>query len=637
MKFKALPSLLAGLLLSSGLGSMAAAQDAGYYAQQTYISSGATSYAIPFPYLFEADIQVFVNGTPLVLGTGFTFSGAGTVQLASAPAVGATVELLRRTHIVTPEATFEGGALASADLNSNAQQAIYGLQEDHDITQAYQLVATQFQLPSIAALRSLSLLNDATATTYSVQQYCTAGQGTCTATNNKGGGIFNFNPSDTTTADNGCTIFVDTADRRWYRLYSGLLNAQACGAQGDGSTDDTTAIQAALALGGVYLPGTSAYYKVSATLTMSRTGQQLRGESEYSTTIKSTSASAPLILFSTTSPITGLTVANMTLDRSVVATAGGNGIDSSAGDTEQALLENLQVEHQWNGLALGPTSNSFIHNVISGSNYNNGISLVGLSTNGTMQWSVLESYVAENGTSSAPQGDGIYIAATSGSGVSTGTFTQINTFGNYKHGIDIEGAGPTYAVNDFRLEGGFIGQDGQDGIYLNSYSGAQLRPTMVELSGMGQGASCGANCAGVGLAYAASLTGSNINITANNTGVNVAVQTVNGAAYDGLFIANVGTQAHTTVAGGVFSNNGLAMVSGRENGIFIYNASSGVQAVAISGVSSYGNAYGILTGGTSTVSVTGSDLTGNTTALSNSGSSTLACFAGNMPKSANAC
>jgi hypothetical protein len=57
-------------------------------------------------------------------------------------------------------------------------------------------------------------------------------------------GVFVYDSTDTTSSDNGGTIIVDSANRRWKRIYSGKISVKWFGAKGDGTTDDTAAFQA---------------------------------------------------------------------------------------------------------------------------------------------------------------------------------------------------------------------------------------------------------------------------------------------------------------------------------------------------------------------------------------------------------
>ena len=98
-------------------------------------------------------------------------------------------------------------------------------------------ISATFYVATIAALRALT--SATTATTASVSGYATAADG--------GGGTFVVNANDTTSTDNGGTIIVDAAGRRWYRLWDGAnTSIRAWGAKVDGTTDDSAAIQAAI-------------------------------------------------------------------------------------------------------------------------------------------------------------------------------------------------------------------------------------------------------------------------------------------------------------------------------------------------------------------------------------------------------
>lgn len=63
----------------------------------------------------------------------------------------------------------------------------------------------------------------------------------------KGGGFFHYDASDTTTADNSCTVIVDANGRRWKLLHDGTVSISQCGAKVDGATDDLAAINVGIA------------------------------------------------------------------------------------------------------------------------------------------------------------------------------------------------------------------------------------------------------------------------------------------------------------------------------------------------------------------------------------------------------
>lgn len=120
---------------------------------------------------------------------------------------------------------------------------------------------------------------------------------------NKGGGIVYLNSTDTTSAQNACTIFVDAAGNRFYRELTGPMTSSQCGAIGDNVADDTSALQAGLnviangpvvnmiqgAQGGEFLvdPGT---FKITASLnfgssSLNNNGAKFIGSGRGSTVI----------------------------------------------------------------------------------------------------------------------------------------------------------------------------------------------------------------------------------------------------------------------------------------------------------------------------------------------------------------
>ncbi len=121
-------------------------------------------------------------------------------------------------------------------------------------------------VPTIAALKAVVVTSLTTNTSVATLGYYTPGDA--------GGGTFYYSSSSSAT-DNGGTVIQPTAGSgRWLRNYSGPLNVRWFGAKGNGSTDDTTAIQNCAALAcathaTLYIPsaGVSQYYKITAPIT----------------------------------------------------------------------------------------------------------------------------------------------------------------------------------------------------------------------------------------------------------------------------------------------------------------------------------------------------------------------------------
>lgn len=140
---------------------------------------------------------------------------------------------------------------------------------------------------SISALRSLS---HSAYTRAFVTGYYGAGDG--------GGGPYWYDPSDTTSADNGGTIIVATDGGRWKLQKIDWVSCKQFGAKGDSATDDTTALQNWLNIGGnLWAPAGN--YKITAALKWAVDNTWIQGAGRNSTIFNFNFAGASAFLSST--------------------------------------------------------------------------------------------------------------------------------------------------------------------------------------------------------------------------------------------------------------------------------------------------------------------------------------------------
>ena len=479
-------------------------------------------------------------------------------------------------------------------------------------------------LTNIAALRALTSI---TPSTNIVLGYTTAG---------KGGGTFVYNPADTTTADNGCTVFVDASSHRWYRTYSGAINVQWCGAQGDGSTDDKTAIQAALAIGpATYIAPSPTCYLTSGSLTLAgtaTTGAAIFGDTPTTSCIKATTAAVPIIVVPAHSDATdqNITVANLTLNRSIAATAGGDGIQFTS-YVNYSTLKNLVVENQYNGLNLMSTDTSYITDVLVGFNYNIGVLMTSSNWYPTMQWYLQNVFSINN------ESDGFRATTVTNSYgtpcASLGTWTDLATFANNGYGANLIGISSTYCLQGVRIVGGFFGGDANDEIRLDTYNTGSgpnvVTPTYAE--------GAGGTATGRTSSHAASNLGAGIYLSANTGPTQVSCGICNNNSFDGLtsFASSLqvtgGTytnNGHSAAAAGLTRANGVNIAGGNARGTSIASITAGNTAGSVSQV--FGVAAAV-----DYVSVSGANLLNNFSAYGTGLGTANSIVAGVLPVAAN--
>lgn len=295
-----------------------------------------------------------------------------------------------------------------------------------------------------------------------------------------------------------------------------FVSVKDFGATGDGVTDDTTAINNALAASyHVYFPqGT---YKISSTLTVSLNSAKLIGAGINLSVITSNSTTAKCITVNAS--LADIEIAGLTLTRSVTAASGGTGLDVSLGTT-RAKIHDLIIQSQYIGIHLGPTGYSEFYDTVVQLNKDDGVKLVNSASVGQVQWQLRNILSTQN------DGKGFNLTSIAGpANLALGDWVNLSTFANTSNGILVSGV--ACPVNGLRLTGGFIGEDGATSIYLDTYGyGHKIVGVEIELTGSSLTGSAGAT--------AASNVGSGIIVTANNRDILISSCYIIGTSASGI-------------------------------------------------------------------------------------------------------
>lgn len=106
---------------------------------RAYPGNGSTAiFAVPFPYLAQAHVKVYVDNVLQL--SGYTWATAGSIQFDTPPPASGDPELpnnvvIRRETPVNPIVTFVNAAsLKASNLNVDSKQALYVAQEIADVT-----------------------------------------------------------------------------------------------------------------------------------------------------------------------------------------------------------------------------------------------------------------------------------------------------------------------------------------------------------------------------------------------------------------------------------------------------------------------------------------------------------------------
>jgi hypothetical protein len=117
-------------------------------------------FSVSFPYILRIHVKVFLNydvvtgiGTELVDGPGFSWLSDTQIQTTAAPALGATVTIIRRTPSGVQLVVYAAGSPPTpTDLNAADLQALYAIQEQADLTAATAALAASSAVAVTSAL-----------------------------------------------------------------------------------------------------------------------------------------------------------------------------------------------------------------------------------------------------------------------------------------------------------------------------------------------------------------------------------------------------------------------------------------------------------------------------------------------------
>ena len=441
-----------------------------------------------------------------------------------------------------------------------------------------------------------------------------------------GQGLFIYTPSDTTSADNGGTVIIDAAGDRWKRDFTGPASVRWFGARGDGSTNDTTAIQAALnATQSVFLPAGT--YVTSATLNITLDGAEVSGDSSADTFIRCSGTNFHCL--TCRNSISNFTLSHLTLDRTGTATAGADGAHFDS-PVNLATINDVNSQNNYNGFYLGAMNGGSVNNCSATNNVNHGFTFQPSAAGvGPSQWAPFNCVSTTNG------GDGFnYSNPTTGpTTLSVSTMTDCSTYANTGRGIAAVGASSSHTVAAMRVEGGFFGQDNGHEVFLDTYDGGHvIKATYIELAGTTYTGRNSNAPSRIGTPPSNVSVGVYISLNNRSTEINGGV--INGNSYDGVFTS--GTT--TNIVGATITNNGLALASGRRNGVYVFNQGNLTNCLItgcnLSDTGANAQAYGIVSN-IDALAVAGCYLNGNLTAPTSIPAGSVSAIAGCVPRSVN--
>jgi hypothetical protein len=113
------------------------------YAYEAYPGNGATTqFTIPFPYIAQEHVEVYIDAVLQTLGSDYTYLNSSTVLFTVAPDNGTTIGIQRNTPKDSRIVDFQDAAiLTEAALDQDSNQLMYIAQEGYDVAEGSLKVA----------------------------------------------------------------------------------------------------------------------------------------------------------------------------------------------------------------------------------------------------------------------------------------------------------------------------------------------------------------------------------------------------------------------------------------------------------------------------------------------------------------